>query len=1119
MNSDEPPVYDERHRRAITEETTKLMNEFEQTHKQATNNNSQTDKIKANGLRIALESQESELRKKKSLFPLESSQGEIESLTIRVQSLLYRLCPFPAQLAITDGRGDNSSKHPRDHIRHIIDVSNPTRLMMLSPQQRAGPINFQSILGQPQLWHHPLIYTQPTSSSTSRTNHRPLIENHTSANSNHPPIEMNNVPEGKINHSRRTSLVTRQLTDERPYCQKEAPSIRQTTNSRSPTPILSRRPCLRHPHSAQVAQFYANAPLHSTDYAPDDYDHASHTTLSSCQSDQTLESELIDLSTDGASERVTIQRRYDEVVKKKQSLNDRYHVKLKQYNDKCQMLLGKLHSFADSERFEGNVQIGHEGQADMEKEFNNAEDHERINRTRSWVNSHDSVHPSDSVSVASYLGLPKCRPPPTTPARPTPSPHSRQYQTQSHCANDQPEASRTLANGERAVTNHPHPQSYQSPHPPQNHPHSYQNQSDPSLPQRQHQPMHQMRSTQSYTVISQTQGKRATETHILATQCATSAMIPQSPGPREYESQNRAYSDQFQCNHSQAQTNYIQNDKTRSNYSHIQDDANQNEGQYHITQSNVGNYQRQDHLHRHEGEDDQTQAYYDCGCRCHLSGELETQVSRPSSPNHHDPNLQLPRSNNNRQPPSPNYPHSHHDQISPNLPNHQKVANNGRNNIQFLPSRKSSHTSSTNNHYVSNNVETMAASPARNSSIATENPSNPEAISLNPKDRKQGLVGQYSTEDQKLDNNDGNTDFLRFFAAKDARDFLKNNRLPEEQRFSGDGKVDFESVLLRYETITDQSGIPPRELIFELKHYFSGEAAKICELYEGKGDAKENLRKAIEHLKEEFGCETRSIHNKIDRIISGGPINRNNPSEFKAWRIELITAHAKAKKAGRDSIFNNADTINKILVEKIPFCLNRWAVERSKQLTNMTSDTFDPEPNFEDFLQFLSQQNRIREEMEAIHSVAGLTTSKKDNIMTINAVSHDTQGGAKKGSENNVTQQNECSNNNITGQNMDENNWTCHTCLRKAYHELYNCEIFLALDQEDRFTQVRSNGACLKCLHRGHKVNRCQAKTNCQICNRPYHHTLLHRFQNQNGQKQEVEENDDIDSLSDESEY
>ena len=189
------------------------------------------------------------------------------------------------------------------------------------------------------------------------------------------------------------------------------------------------------------------------------------------------------------------------------------------------------------------------------------------------------------------------------------------------------------------------------------------------------------------------------------------------------------------------------------------------------------------------------------------SKNTQTRQTPPNSPIY-SPNL--PRPKNSRHAPSDtNFNHNGHTMNS------------------YLPQQKHEMKKEEAHNQSADNLEgfvgAMASSPVGHSSLGGRK-SPKISIDLNPNDENKGK------------NNEGqffNTDLLRFFAAKDARDFLQRNRLPEEQRFSGDSKVDFESVLLRFQTITDNSGIPARELIFELKQYFSGEAAKICELYEG----------------------------------------------------------------------------------------------------------------------------------------------------------------------------------------------------------------------------------------------------------------------------------------------
>ena len=103
-------------------------------------------------------------------------------------------------------------------------------------------------------------------------------------------------------------------------------------------------------------------------------------------------------------------------------------------------------------------------------------------------------------------------------------------------------------------------------------------------------------------------------------------------------------------------------------------------------------------------------------------------------------------------------------------------------------------------------------------------------------------------------------------------------------------------------------------------------------------------------------------------------------------------------------------------------------------------------------------------------------------------------------------------NNNNSSQNKGKA-WKCVCCFKTTYHELYGCKTFLSLDQEDRYSHAREAGACLRCLLVGHKVAQCQNTDNCQHCNKPHHHSLLHRHTEET--EKNKDDNDGSDSLSD----
>ena len=104
----------------------------------------------------------------------------------------------------------------------------------------------------------------------------------------------------------------------------------------------------------------------------------------------TLHPELVDITSfDGENEHENLRKKYDKVIERKKKLNDHFNDKKKKYDDECRLLLGKMHSLSETEGNDANAQIGEEGQADMEREFETVEGFKRVNRTCSWVNSQE----------------------------------------------------------------------------------------------------------------------------------------------------------------------------------------------------------------------------------------------------------------------------------------------------------------------------------------------------------------------------------------------------------------------------------------------------------------------------------------------------------------------------------------------------------------------------------------------------------------------------------------------------------------------------------------------------------------------------------------------------------
>ncbi|XP_036329395.1 uncharacterized protein LOC118741503 [Rhagoletis pomonella] len=64
-------------------------------------------------------------------------------------------------------------------------------------------------------------------------------------------------------------------------------------------------------------------------------------------------------------------------------------------------------------------------------------------------------------------------------------------------------------------------------------------------------------------------------------------------------------------------------------------------------------------------------------------------------------------------------------------------------------------------------------------------------------------------------------------------------------------------------------------------------------------------------------------------------------------------------------------------------------------------------------------------------------------------------------------------------------------------HKIYVCSKFSRLDANSKLSAIKSQGACLNCLSKGHFLAKCRSSSLCRMC-RQRHHTLLHAsFNNQ----------------------
>ena len=234
-----------------------------------------------------------------------------------------------------------------------------------------------------------------------------------------------------------------------------------------------------------------------------------------------------------------------------------------------------------------------------------------------------------------------------------------------------------------------------------------------------------------------------------------------------------------------------------------------------------------------------------------------------------------------------------------------------------------------------------------------------------------------------LTPNDGNSASQKLLVLQAdicAGKYLKNNRFEKEERFTGNEEKDLhdlETVIGRFEFVTTQPGVSSGQRKLEMRHYFGGEAAKIVQRYDNIPDPDEAVRLTLKHLRKEFGREDESAIKMVEKLLRGKEVDKNSWEEMTRIRLDLENYYQRAKETGRESNFNTAETINKIIQSKFGFLAYKWCTEKHRQGHN------NKKP-FEAFLEFLFEQNKIRKDLSSL--LGSNKEKKKGDNYAIDAV-------------------------------------------------------------------------------------------------------------------------------------
>ena len=376
---------------------------------------------------------------------------------------------------------------------------------------------------------------------------------------------------------------------------------------------------------------------------------------------------------------------------------------------------------------------------------------------------------------------------------------------------------------------------------------------------------------------------------------------------------------------------------------------------------------------------------------------------------------------------------------------------------------------------------------------------------------------------------------------RECRGVLVGLRPPNNKRFNGDkSKVNFDSHLKAYERAMKVEGATDAIKVGELAHWFTGEAADLCELFYFEEDPTRQLELIIAELTRYYGCKNNTAEGLLERILDGQQIKEGDNRALTTFLIALRKFHVLATQTGKARHFDSPDILNRILRTKLGFLVKYWSKKRVEQGRRGGEEGNDLK--FSDLIKFIEFQ---AEYFETVQTVLGDKTAKevpkKVVVAALNSappqVGKSPQTAGKQSEQQKyrgkktrpwgpwassaaVTatgQWGQASGEGVASQtstnllNMANqggvptggtqatqplpktSTWKCFNCGSASFHNVPECSAFLAADISRRMDMLGRGGYCFKCFCKGHKSIDCENDLiRCDKCALP-HNTLMHR--------------------------
>ena len=173
-------------------------------------------------------------------------------------------------------------------------------------------------------------------------------------------------------------------------------------------------------------------------------------------------------------------------------------------------------------------------------------------------------------------------------------------------------------------------------------------------------------------------------------------------------------------------------------------------------------------------------------------------------------------------------------------------------------------------------------------------------------------------------------------------------------KFSGEGKLDFETHLKELESAFSVPGLAAETKLSELAEWFSGSAFLVVKRFSLRRDATTAYKEVIEELRTEFGRRRTTADEMLESLLAGEKLGVKDSQGLQSFVLKLENVYAMALETERAGEFDRKGLPIAILNKKVPHLADRWALKWSKNEVQKGK-----EYGFVEFLEFLKLYSRV----------------------------------------------------------------------------------------------------------------------------------------------------------------